>query len=110
MMGIRETAVRTARKAGVLALAAVVAATLSVGSLAAPAQASAQTGDLVASSAQLGTQATLKLGPTKASAINSAAKKDADAIIKAAKATSGTDAEKLAKIFTVVSSSHRSLI
>ena len=102
MMGIRETAVRTARKAGVLALAAVVAATLSVGSLAAPAQASAQTGDLVASSAQLGTQATLKLGPTKASAINSAAKKDADAIIKAAKATSGTDAEKLAKIFSYI--------
>ncbi|MBQ9004060.1 MAG: transglutaminase domain-containing protein [Eggerthellaceae bacterium] len=90
------------RKAGALALAAVVAATLSVGSLAAPAQASAQAGDLAASGASLGTQAAMKFGATKASAIKSAAKKDADAIIKAAKATSGTGAERLSRIFAYI--------
>ena len=89
-------------KLGVVAVAAVVAITLSFGvtsEIATPEQAFASTGNLEAASVTVGTQAGSDLATTNKKKINSTAKSNAKAVVKAAKATSGTNKEKLAKVF-----------
>ena len=79
-------------KVGAMALAAVVAASLSVGALAAPARAEAASLEAASASNLVTTQAS----------IAKTAVADAKAVIKKAKATSGTETEKLKKAYTYI--------
>ena len=102
MYQFTATMSQTARGIAAAACAAVVATALSFGLTVTPATAYAadeqEATSLYAASTELYTQGSL--GVNKPAAIDKTVKKNAKAIVKAAKATKGTDLEKLAKIYT----------
>ena len=100
-MAVKETSRGIARTSAAIVMALAIAAALAFSGIGVAESAYASESGAQAE-AVLTTQASTSLASAKASTIKSTAKKNAKAVVKAAKATSGKNLAKLKKIFTYI--------